>query len=54
MDDDTEHKKAKETKKCVIKKELMFANYKNCLLNDKTVLRSQQRFKSDCHKLYTE
>ena len=32
----------------------MFANYKNCLLNDKTVLRSQQRFKSDCHKLYTE
>ena len=24
MDDDTEHKKAKETKKCVIKKELIF------------------------------
>ena len=31
MDDDTEHKKAKGTKKCVIKRELMLENYKNCL-----------------------
>ena len=54
MDDDTEHKKAKGTKKCVIKRELMFKNYKDCLFNDKTILKSQQRFKSDCHNLYTE
>ena len=27
----------------------MFKNYKDYLLNDKTVLKSQQRFKSDCH-----
>ena len=54
MDDDTEPKKAKGTKKCMIKRELMFKNYKNFLLNDTVILKSQQRFKSDCHKVYTE
>ena len=54
MDDDSEHKKAKETKKCVIKRELFFENYKDCLFNDKTILKSQQRFKSDHHDVYTE
>ena len=54
MDDDSEHKKAKGTKKCVIKRELMFKNYKDWLFNDKTILKSQQRFKSDCHNVYTE
>ena len=46
MDDDTEHKKVKRTKKCVIKSELIFKSYTNCLLNNKTILKSQQRFKS--------
>ena len=32
----------------------MFENYTDCLLNDKTTLKSQQRFKSDCHNVYTE
>ena len=54
MDDDSEVKKSKGTKKCVIKRELMFENYKDCLLNDKVILKSQQRFKSDHHKVYTE
>ena len=54
MDDDSEHEKAKGTKKCVIKRRLMFKNYKDCLFNDKTILKSQQRFKSDCHNVYTE
>ena len=54
MDDDSEVKKAKGTKKCVIKQELMFENYKDCLFNDKIILKSQQRFKSDHHKVYTE
>ena len=27
MDDDSEHKRAKGTKKCVIKRRLMFENY---------------------------
>ena len=54
MDDDSEHKKAKGTKKCVIKRRLMFENYTDCLFNDKTILKSQQRFKSDYHNVYTE
>ena len=54
MDDDSEVKKSKGTKNCVIKQELMFENYKDCLLNDKVILKSQQRFKSDHHKVYTE
>ena len=32
----------------------MFGNYKDCLFNDKTILRSQQRFKSYHHKVYSE
>ena len=48
MDDDTEHKKAKGTKKCTTKRELMFKNYDDCLFNDKVRLKSQQRFKNDC------
>ena len=54
LDDDTEHKKAKDTKKCVIKRELMFQNYKDFLFNDEVIIRSQQRFRSYNHKVYTE
>ena len=54
MDDNSEVKKSKGTKKCVIKPELMFENYKDCLSNDIIILKSQQRFKSDHHKVYTE
>ena len=32
----------------------MFENYKDSLFNDEIILQSQQRFKSDHHKLYTE
>ena len=52
--DDNEKKKSKGTKKCVIKRELMFKSYVDCLFNDKIILKSQQRFKSDCHNVYTE
>ena len=54
MDDDSEKKKAKGTKKCVIKRQLMFENYTDSLFNDKIILKSQQRFKSDHHEVYTE
>ena len=54
MDDGSDHEKAKDTKKCVIKQKLMFENYKNCLFNDKAVYRSQERFKSYYHDVYTE
>ena len=53
LDDDTEHKKAKGTKKCIIKRELMFENYKDSLINDKIIIRSQQ-FRSYNHKVYIE
>ena len=48
------NKKAKETKKCIIKPELMFENYKDCLFNDGAILKSQQRFKRNHHKVCTE
>ena len=41
INDNSEHKKSKGTKKCVIKRSLMFKNYKDCLFNDKTLLKSQ-------------
>ena len=53
-DDCKEDKRAKGTKKCVRKVELKFNGYKNCLLNAKVVLKSQQRFKNESHDVYTE
>ena len=54
MDDDSEHKNAKGTKKCVTKGEPIFKNYKDALFNDKIILKSQQRFKSDYHNVFTK
>ena len=53
-EDGSEHKKAKGTKKCTIKPNLMFENYRDSLFNNKIILKSQKRFKSDYHKVYTE
>ena len=52
--DESEVKKAKGKKKCVIKRVLKFNDYKNCQLNDKVVLKLQQRFKSERHDVYAE
>ena len=41
-DDCEEDKKAKGTKKCVIKRRFKFSNYKYCLLNNEIILKSQQ------------
>ena len=38
----------------LIKQKLMFQNFKNCLFNNETVYRSQERFKSYNHDVYTE
>ena len=54
MDDDIEKKKTKGLKRFVIKRRLMFGNYKDSLFNNNTILKSQLRFKSDHHKVYTE
>ena len=48
------NKKAKGTKECVIKRRVLFENYKDCLFNNTVILRSQQRFKSDHHEVYAE
>ena len=39
MDHDTEHRKGKGTKKCVIKRRLMFENYTDSFFNDKILLK---------------
>ena len=54
MDDGNSDKKAKATKKFVIKRVLKFNDYKDCLLNNEIILKSQQRFKSESHNVYTE
>ena len=80
MDDDSEDKKAKGTKKFVIKRKGKFENYKNCLKatqleneisysekskinknsikdfleNNKTIIKIQQRFKSERNNNFTE
>ena len=53
-DDCKEDKKAKGTKKCVIKRTIKFSDYKNCLLKDEVILKSQQRFISKKHDVFTE
>ena len=54
MNHDSKKKKAKGVKRCVKNGKLMFKNYKDSLFNNKTILKLQQRFKSDRHNLYTE
>ena len=51
LDDDTEKKKAKGTKKCIVKREITFKNYMDSLFNDEVIIRSQQRFRSDHHRV---
>ena len=48
-----EDKKAERTKKCVIKSMIKFNDYKNCLLKDEVILKSQQIFISKKHDVYT-
>ena len=48
------NKKAKGTQKCVVKREILFNNYLDSLFKNKVLYRSQQLFRSDHHKVYTE
>ena len=54
MDDGNSDKKAKGTKKYVIKQRLKFDDYKDRLLNNEIMLKSQQRVNSEAHNIYTE
>ena len=53
-DDGKEDKKAKGTKKCIIKRMIKFNDYKNCLLKDKVLLKSQQSLISKKLDVYIE
>ena len=53
-DDGKEDKKAKGTKKCIIKKKIKFNDYKKFLFNDELIFKSRQRFISKKHDVYTE
>ena len=46
--------KSKRNKEVCYKRILKFNDYKYCLLNNKIVLKSQQRFNSEEHDVYTE
>ena len=50
MDDDRNDKKAKETKKCVIKQRRKFNDYTNCLLNNEIILNAH----IEAHNVYIE
>ena len=50
LDIDNEVKKAKGTKKCIVKREIKFKNYVDALFNDKVLIKPQQQFRSD-HKV---
>ena len=54
MDDGNSDKKAKGTKKCVIKRVFKFNDYKDCLLNNGIIFKLRQRLKSEAHNVYTE
>ena len=47
-------KKLKEQKSCVMKRILIFNDYKNCLFKNPNILKQKQRFKSEAHNVYTE
>ena len=54
IDDSEEKKRKKGVKKFVVKNELKFSYYKDCLFNNNVILKSQQRFKSELHSVYAE
>ena len=51
--DNTEDKRCKGIKKCVVKKTLKFGDYKQCLEDGKNVSRSQMLFQNQNHIIYT-
>ena len=51
MGDGDSDKKAKRTKKCVIRIIIKFTDYKNCLYKNEIILKSQQRFKSQAQNV---
>lgn len=52
--DDYVDKMAKDAKKCIIKHEIKFENYTNCLQKNETILKTRQRFRSKTHNVFIE
>ena len=52
INDHIEEKKAEGTKSCIIKPRL--ENYRKYVENSESILRSQQRFQSESHNVFTE
>ena len=50
---ESESKKCKEIKKCVVEKTISFEDYKNCLLSKETSYRSQLMFRFSKHEVRT-
>ena len=53
-DDGYVDKEAMGTKKSAAKQEIQFEDYKNCLENNKIILKSQQRFRSEAHNVFSK
>ena len=51
--EESEPKKCKGIKKCVVKKTISFEDYKRCLLEERNIHRSQLMFRSVKHKVKT-
>ena len=47
-------KKAKGKTKCVIKKEIKFQDYKDCVKYKETIFKPQQRFGGELHNVFTK
>ena len=54
IDDDSEKKKTKGIKKCIIKRRIRFGGYTDSLFKNNIISWSQLRFKSDLRIVYTE
>lgn len=54
VDDECVDKEEKGTINYVIKQEIKFKDYKECLKNNKTILKSQQRSRSRTHNVFTK
>ena len=53
IENDLEEKKCKGIKKCVIKKYLVFEDYKKCLFSEKEEMRSMNIMRSKDHEIYS-
>ena len=54
LDDDSEVKKAKGVRRCVINRILRFGNYRDLLFDSKKIMQPQIIFKSDHHEVGTK